>query len=138
MTAGYIDGVDLVQLAAPIQHIEHADTGIRALIFALVGLVLIGFKRRFAGLIVAIAMFMATYNTMFSSGDIVQFWRDLALIVALVWTSRDEKDLSQSEVIGDDELNISIANAPKPPASPPRRRATLTRFREDLSIADLN
>ena len=140
LAMGYIDGADLARLAYPLLDQPAADYLSQGIVLTLCAMVLFGAFRRQAGIVLGFIVFAAIYKTMFASGDIVGFWRDFALVMGLMWSSRTGADWDDQEVFGDNDLEITPAPAPQPVVENPpvRRRATVSRFREDLDLAQID
>lgn len=89
---GAIGGTDLSVLLVPFLPATAAKIITGAAVALLACLVLVGIHRRAAALLLAIALFWSSYLSLLSSSghaDIGGFWRDLALIGALILTYAD-------------------------------------------------
>lgn len=140
---GLVAGADFAGLFADLLPPAPAALAAAALVLALCGLVLLPPSRRAAGAALAFLLFCASYLTLFIHGEIAAFWRDLAVLCAL---------------LGASVLRETGAPAPRPrrkdaaepaPVDPPlaaprpaetervalRRRVSVTRLREDLDFA---
>lgn len=97
---GLVEGVDIAVLTYAFVPDPVAKWLASLLFLGLSFLILVGFWRRLAALLLALAVFWASYLTMvIQSGpdQIGSFWRDLALIGALLLTYRqNEPDLRKS------------------------------------------
>ena len=93
LALGVIDGTDLSALAAPFLPLAFAKIVVALVVLSLCAMILIGWHRRAAALVLALAMFWASYMAMMNAPDqnLGAFWRDLALIGALVMTYADTK-----------------------------------------------
>ena len=94
MGSGFIDGVDVSVLAAPFVSQSMAEYITAGIVIVLSSMVLLGFFRRAAALLLALVVFWASYLTMVvQSGpeQIATFWRDIALIGALLLTYGEAK-----------------------------------------------
>lgn len=140
LAMGYIDGADMARLASPFLDQPKARFLSQSIVLTLCAMVFFGVFRRQAGIVLGFIVFAASYKTMFASGDIVGFWRDFALVMGLFWSTRVVSDWDDQEVFGDSDLDIAPEPAPKPATetSPVRRRATVSRFREDLDMARID
>ena len=143
---GIIDGTDLAVLMTPFLP-EFAAKVISG--FGVVGLsvmILFGFHRRLAALLLAIILFWCSYLASISPAgfeDIGSFWRDLALIGALLLTyadapsaalSPDYGTLPQGGKLVADGFRDSEAHhgQSSPEDTAPQSQKTL--FREDFDI----
>lgn len=91
---GTIDGVDASVLATPFVSQDAADLVTAGIVILLSSMILLGFFRRAAALLLALVVFWASYLTMVvQSGpeQIATFWRDIALIGALLLTYGETK-----------------------------------------------
>lgn len=135
MSLGWIGGTQMIDFMIPILPDGLATMLMRGLILFLSVLVLTGFGRRHAALVLALVVFFSSYTTLYSGGDIGAFWRDLALIGALLMTAdfatpKDEDidwDLSEHEP--------KSARVPSQPPMSPVTPLDDQPFREDLDIA---
>ncbi|NNE79490.1 MAG: hypothetical protein HKN18_04375 [Silicimonas sp.] len=143
LALGLIRGAELQRLTSPFLSAPWATYAISGIVLTLTALVLVGILRRPAALILALTLFWASYMTMYATGDIAGFWRDLALIGGLLisagvgqgWSVRDR---ATSAPEPDYELNIASERGPEPgpdTVQVPLRRVTITRLREDLDMA---
>ncbi len=137
---GLIQGAEIKRLASPFLSESNAGIAMGAIVIGLCALVLIGVFRRPAALVLSLVVFWASYMTLFAQGDINGFWRDLALIGGLLIAAGVGQGLGRGnraapKAAPEPELP-KVPEAPEA-ASPrmPVRRATISRFREDLSLA---
>ncbi|MEO0467903.1 MAG: hypothetical protein AAF216_15295 [Pseudomonadota bacterium] len=135
LALGWIGDTQMIDFMIPILPDEMAMMLMRGLILLLSALVLVGIGRRHAALVLALVVFFSSYTTLYAGGDIGNFWRDLALIGALLMTA----DFAQPKE--SDEEWVEIADTgpgprvvSKPPEAPIRPLDD-TQFREDLNIA---
>jgi len=130
-----IPGTDLGVLFASILPAPYAGATAAGLVFILSFMVMIGYATRAAALIIALMTFFASYLTMVELGVVQElgaFWRDLALIAALLLTysepamgSRNPRRI----------LHRQIAPRRVAPATPSQRRIKpLMRKSEDEDI----
>ena len=102
LAIGLIPGTDFTVLAAPFMPWGVARVLTGAIVFGLSCLVLIGLQRRAAALLLAITLFWASYVTLLSAETLQYlggFWRDLALIGALILTYSDRENATQNDVV---------------------------------------
>lgn len=95
LSLGLFQGAEIARLAAPFLPENLATIVMGALVFVLAAMVMTGFHRRSAALVLALVIFWASYLTMFAATaaeDIGAFWRDLALIGGLMLTYNDPED----------------------------------------------
>ncbi|NNL17977.1 MAG: hypothetical protein HKP37_04455 [Boseongicola sp.] len=103
LAAGLIAGTDLAVLANPFlpEPVARVVSGLG--VIGLSAMILIGFHRRLAALLLAIILFWCSYLTSVSPAgieDIGSFWRDLALIGALLLTYADAEGDTLSNAYG--------------------------------------
>lgn len=125
---GLIKGTEIVEFIKPVSEAPGAELGMRALILVLVAMILFGFGRRPAALILSLIVFFASYVALYSGGDIGAFWRDLAFIGGLLMTADfvpARKSMAGSENSDTDEDGLI-------PLTPEDDR----QFREDFDIAN--
>ncbi len=97
---GLIDGVSLAPLfAQALPEAAHPVAGVlgMAVMLILSGLILTGHWLRPAALLLAMALFWSSYLEMVAlgvEGALGQFWRDLALVAALLLTYAEPQDRS--------------------------------------------
>ena len=87
LAMGLIDGAEMSRLAAPFLAEPDATYVMSGVVVGLSALILFGLFRRPAALILSITLFWASYMTMFATGDLTGFWRDLALIGGLLMSA---------------------------------------------------
>ncbi|QMU57585.1 MAG: hypothetical protein GKR98_04830 [Boseongicola sp.] len=105
LSVGFIAGTDVSVLAAPIfpAPFDHILTS--AIVFSLALMILIGRQRRLAALVLAVMLFWASYVIMLSNSlahDLDAFWRDLALIGALILTYSGNETINETSSETDD------------------------------------
>jgi uncharacterized membrane protein YphA (DoxX/SURF4 family) len=83
---GLIPGTAALPLTEPFLPAPYADAASKAVIFATAYLVLIGVWLRFSALLLATVLFWSSYITNIGANNLEGFWRDLALIGALILT----------------------------------------------------
>lgn len=79
-----IPGIEIARLANPFMPDIYAHYTMRTIVLTLSGMVLFGVWRRAAALVLALVVFWTSYITLYSGGELGAFWRDLALIGALL------------------------------------------------------
>ncbi len=138
VSLGLIGGTHLTEFMAPLLPADLAENIMRGLVLTLSMLVLTGIGRRHAALVLSLVVFFSSYVTLYAGGDVGLFWRDLALVGALLMTA----DLTNPN---DKEIDWNTATL-----APPEKPATSREapdpidplddqpFREDLDIARAN
>ena len=99
---GIIPGTDVGRLARPFLPDVAAGIASGAVVSGLALCILVGFHRRAAALLLAIVIFWASYLSMLfveDSTGIAGFWRDLALIGALILTYADTAHAGQNDAL---------------------------------------
>lgn len=84
-----IPGTDLSLLFAPVLPAPYSGATAAGLVFIFSFMIMIGMATRVAALIIALMTFYASYLTMIALGvenELGSFWRDIALIAALLLT----------------------------------------------------
>jgi uncharacterized membrane protein YphA (DoxX/SURF4 family) len=100
LAIGLIPGTDITVLADPFMPWISARILTGTIVFTLASLILVGIQRRAAALLLAIVLFWASYIVMLSAEgahNIAGFWRDLALIGALILTYADTENATQND-----------------------------------------
>ena len=98
LALGLIQGTDLAVLAVPFMPPLVAKIVSGLGVLGLSAMILFGFHRRMAALLLAIVLFWCSYLASVSPAgieDIGSFWRDLALIGALLLTYADAEGVVQ-------------------------------------------
>lgn len=133
---GWIGGSAMVDFMIPVLPDDIATMLMRGLILILSALVLIGVGRRHAALVLALVVFFSSYTNLYAGGDIGSFWRDLALIGALLMTAdfARPKDSEDDEWIDLDDT-VPGPRVPSKPPEAPIAPLDDKQFREDLDIA---
>ena len=140
LALGLIQGAEIVRLTKPFLPMPEAQYTIGVLVLLLAFMVLVGMFRRPAALILSLVLFFASYMTMFATGDLTGFWRDLALIGGLLMSAGAGEGWAlvarhDDETPEDQRVTTKIVSPPEPDPAMPKSRTTITRFREDLSLA---
>lgn len=86
VSLGLIPGTAALPLTEPFLPAPYAGIASTAIIFATAYLVLLGVWLRLAALMLATVLFWSSYLENAVAGDLEGFWRDLALIGALILT----------------------------------------------------
>ena len=130
-----ISGADIKLLAAPFLSETVAHLTMRSIVLVLSAMVLFGAYRRPAALILALVIFWPSYMSMYAGNDISAFWRDLALIGALLMTSYDKHgaEVATDDDHGSEDHTLDLAaDAPEDaPATAPYNDEI---YREDLNL----
>lgn len=131
-----ISGTELWRMADPFMSDQRAHYTMRLVVLALCGMVLFGVWRRPAALVLALVVFWTSYMTLYAGGEISAFWRDLALIGALLLTANITDNFGEVGEHDEDEAHPSVeATLPaKSEPKPPTRRRQSVLFREDFDI----
>lgn len=140
LALGLIQGAEIVRLTLPFLPMAEAQYTIGIIVVLLSSMVLVGIFRRPAALVLSLILFFSSYMTMFASGDLTGFWRDLALIGGLLMSAGAGEGWAVVARTGRDtdaegDVVPRIISTPSPEPVAPRRRSTITRFREDLNLA---
>jgi hypothetical protein len=135
LSLGLIEGADIKLLATPFLPEHLAIWSMRALMLGLSVMVLVGFYRRPAALILALMIFWPSYMTLFAGGDVSAFWRDLALIGGLIMSAAETAKApdNMAEAPENDMHSVSAPFVHKP--APPPQEAIDEAYREDLNLA---
>ena len=135
LSLGWIGGSGVMQFMLPLLPPDIALRVMQGLILGLSLLILIGIGRRHAALVLALVVFFSSYTALYAGGDISAFWRDLALIGALLMTA-DFKGPKDQEGLEEPFVTDSA-----PERTPPQLHdapivpLTDQAFREDFDIA---
>ncbi|MEM6539360.1 MAG: hypothetical protein AAF668_16735 [Pseudomonadota bacterium] len=138
LSLGLIGDGRIMTFMMPVLPENLSENAMRAIVLTLSILILIGIARRTAALTLSIVIFFASYSTLYLGGDVSDFWRDLALIGAVLLTT----DLYNTK-IDDDVGRFGQRRKSKPsPATKASKDVTLKRddqeFRKDFDIARAN
>lgn len=153
LACGLVDGAEISRLTAPFLPEPVAGIAAGAAVVTLSAFVLFGIWQRASALSLALMLFCASYLTILSGhgADLGAFWRDIALIAALVMSAGVGKALTLTELPpGSDKADLSFlgegdlrkptrtpaAQAQKKPRARVRTRTlhagTSRLYREDL------
>ena len=139
LAGGLINGAEFSRLASPFLADPFATYVTSTVVVVLSAMVLVGFFRRPAALILALILFWASYMTMFATGDLTGFWRDLALMAGLLMSAGVGSGFSiarRAPNETEDDIDMPrIISKPLHDAEDPQRPPSVSRFREDLSLA---
>lgn len=129
-----IGGTRMMDFMVPVLPPELADWLMRGLVLMLSLLILIGIGRRHAALVLSLIVFFSSYTSLYAGGDISHFWRDLALIGALLLTAELAPATNPADLWP--ERDNTEPHSPLPRETVDARPAPLgdQPFREDLDI----
>ncbi|MDA9865341.1 hypothetical protein N9C96_01555 [bacterium] len=101
-----IPGAEVRRLAEPFMPAPYASYTMSAVVLTLCGMVLLGIWCRAAALVLALVVFWTSYISLYSGGELDAFWRDLALIGALLLASNvaARKDEAREDGWNEDEV----------------------------------
>lgn len=124
---GLIQGAELQRLTAPVLPDALAQPVASLFMICLAGLVLMDVQRRAAALLLALSVFWASYLTLIhGSGPLAAFWRDIALVAALLMTAGRTQN---------DDARVSVATPARRPTAPSRRaRPDPAPYRQDFDL----
>ena len=95
-----IHGTRVLEFMRPLLPENLAIPLMRGVVLTLSVLILTGLARRTAALVLSLVVFFSSYAALYSGGDISAFWRDLALVGALLMTanfkSPEDRDVDWS------------------------------------------
>lgn len=132
---GWIGSSGMIEFILPLLPPDVALRLMQGLVLGLSLLVLIGIGRRHAALVLVLFVFFSSYTALYAGGDLGAFWRDLALIGALLMTAEfdgpKEKDLGWDEILAYQPAP-RVVTAPSPPADAPLDDK---QFRKDFDLA---
>lgn len=143
LSIGLIDGTDMSMLTSPFLPALPASIAANAGVIALSALILFGVHRRIAALLLALCLFWCSYlGSLGHVGtvDVGAFWRDLALIGALLLTYSDgnrlalgsyalpEGGLLEPSAQANEQDNPSMKDTPK------RQLSKKSLYRNDLDL----
>lgn len=134
VSLGLIQGSNLLELLTPLLPETLATPLMRGLILTLSVLILTGLARRTSALVLSLVVFFSSYAALYEGGDISAFWRDLALVGALLMTANfkgpQERDLDWSTTQNDLPRKDSPTKDHDDPVSPLDDSA----FRDDFDM----
>lgn len=87
VSLGLIRGTEFAEFMRPVLPDNVALILMRVLVLTLAVLILTGYARRPAALVLSLVVFFSSYTALYAGGDIGAFWRDLALVGALLMTA---------------------------------------------------
>lgn len=139
---GVISATDVSVMAAPFLPDLHARVLMAVITVGLSTLILVGIQRRAAALLLALILFWSSYISILSidaAQPISSFWRDLALIGALLMTYADRENARANDAAAlaarfargsqNSLASEQVAFAPKQRS---RIRPVTRQYREDL------
>ena len=135
LSLGWIGGTPMIEFMFPVLPDVIAAHLMQAIILVLSGLILIGIGRRPAALIMSLIVFFSSYSALYTGGDISPFWRDLALIGALLLTAdfnkAEDKEINQAETVDAERIPREAPPSQVIPAEPTDDQP----FRDDFDMA---
>lgn len=135
LSLGLIEGADIKLLATPFLPENLAIWSMRALMLCLSIMVLVGFYRRPAALILALMVFWPSYMTLFAGGDVSAFWRDLALIGGLIMSAAETGKTSDSlDDVAEGDTSLKVTPVTRAVDTQAKKVADEA-YREDLNLA---
>ncbi len=130
-----IAGNHTLDLLDPVLPETLAEPLMQGLVLTLAVLILTGLGRRTAALVLSLVVFFASYTTLYNGGDIGAFWRDLALVGALLMAANfrtpDDRDIDWSRKNSDDVAPTAPTKDHDAPVNPLDDSA----FRDDFDMA---
>ncbi|MEO9826265.1 MAG: hypothetical protein ABJF50_17830 [Paracoccaceae bacterium] len=135
LSLGLIEGADIKLLATPFLPENIALLIMRALVLVLCVMILVGYFRKPAALILALIVFWPAYISLFAGGDVSAFWRDLALIGGLIMSaSNGEKAdaIEQAETETHHRVEVVTYTPDAKKADEPNDDGA---YREDFNLA---
>lgn len=128
---GLIQGTNIAALAQPFLAEPYASLLMSGLVLGLCAALLTDFHRRPAMLLLSLTVFWASYLTILAAPaggeDISAFWRDIALIGALLAAFGKPVAVVERSTEDEEEDEVTVFS--------PRSRPASTLFREDLKVA---
>lgn len=135
LSLGWIGGSAMLGFMLPLLPGDIALRLMQGLILGLSVLILVGIGRRHAALILALVVFFSSYTTLYGGGDISAFWRDLALIGALLMTADFSGPKDRDDDLRDLAAPAAPVRVPSRPENPTPPPLDDQAFREDFDIA---
>jgi hypothetical protein len=135
LSLGWIGGTPMLEFMFPVLPDVVAAYLMQGIILFLSFLIFIGIGRRPAALIMSLIVFFSSYTALYTGGDISPFWRDLALIGALLMTAdfkRPEAMPSEWEESNVHEVEMQTVSNPEPAKAEPMDDQP---FRDDFDMA---
>lgn len=110
LSFGVIEGTDISVLVSAVLPETFAQIVASGIVLALCAMILFGWHRQAAALILALSVFWASYLAMIASPDeqLGAFWRDLALIGALVLSYADGNAAPRTQI------DVELAHGERP------------------------
>lgn len=135
LSLGWIGDTGMMRFMLPLLPADVALRIMQGLVLGLSLLILIGIGRRHAALVLALVVFFSSYTVLYGGGDISAFWRDLALIGALLMTADFARPHNREAPWQDETDQRPAARNPSRPPDAPVAPLNDQAFREDLDIA---
>ncbi|MEM7718998.1 MAG: hypothetical protein AAF222_07325 [Pseudomonadota bacterium] len=137
VSLGWIGGHGLIEFMLPYLPSTLAMWLMQGLVLGLALLILFGIGRRHAALVLSLVVFFSSYTALYTGGDISAFWRDLALIGALLMTADFAAPSATEDTVATDIDESPRTRAPSPsrPHGGPAHPQGDQPFREDFDIA---
>ncbi len=134
VSLGLIQGTRILDFMRPVLPEGLATPLMRGVVLTLSVLILTGLARRTAALVLSLVVFFSSYAALYSGGDISAFWRDLALVGALLMTANfknpEDRDLDWSSEVGRDRAPQAKDSDQVDPVGPLDDKP----FRDDFDI----
>lgn len=135
LSLGLIEGCDVRLLASPFIAAPYDAYIMHAMVLGLSLMILIGFMRRRAALVLALIVFWTSYMMLFAGGDVSAFWRDLALIGGLIMSANNTRTQDDNVQEKDhSEVVIEFVRS-KPTTKPAALPNEANAYREDFNMA---
>lgn len=135
LSLGWIGGTPMIEFMFPVLPDLIAAHLMQAIILVLSALILVGIARRPAALVMSLIVFFSSYTALYTGGDISPFWRDLALIGALLltadFTRPEDKDPEWIEP-SESHPEPRVTSRPQPVQAEPTDDQP---FRDDFDMA---
>ncbi len=113
------------------------------LVFLLAFMVMIGLHMRVAALVLAMMTFFASYLTMIQLGvdqELASFWRDIALIAALILTysENDRRNLHRTRVVRRkiEPRRLTLSDGPRDPRPDPIYRRPMRTLKPRIALVE--
>lgn len=135
---GWVGDALVIDFMIPLLPADVAVRVMQGLTLALAALILIGFGRKPAALVLALVVFFSSYTALYAGGDISAFWRDLALIGALLMTADFASQNTPEEAWPDETSQPAAESVTSMPVRPLTRPTEDCAYREDFDIARAN
>lgn len=134
VSLGWARGSGTIEFIQPFLPDVIATRLMQGLVLGLALLVLLDIGRRQAALVLSLVVFFSSYTTLFAGGDISAFWRDLALIGALLMTADFAMPRRQEDGHPLERGQKPEARVSSPPAEQPATSQDDQPFRKDFDL----